>query len=366
MILVPSIQFPTFQRKCLLLNVTTQFTTRSYLLLFCHLRSGGSILKHLSSHKNLKDPMTTKMLNQYQARWVEVLFRFDFKITFRPEKSSGKPDSLTRLSGDLPKQGDELLIYQFQTVLSQSKLSISAVFVPPVEFIEALTTAYISDPFSATVVQMLKDGVSYSQKISLPDCTSHNGHLYFRGRLYIPDFDLLRLMILRSYHDSPSAGHPGVAKTFNLIAINYFWPGMREYIKQYIRHCHTCSRIKSSRHAPYGNLRPLSILDCPWNDLSMDFITGLPESNGCNAILVVVDRLTKMAHFIPYRDSCSAEDVALLYRDFVWKLYGLPQSIISDCGPTFVSAVWRTLCTRLSIQPRLNTAFHSQTDSQTE
>ena len=196
---------------------------------------------------------------------------------------------------------------------------------------------------------MLKDGIRHSRKISLPDCTTHDRYLYYRGRLFVPDSDHLRLKILQSHHDSPSAGHPGVTKTFNLIAINYFWPGMREYIKRYVRHCHTCSRTKSSHHAPYGNLRPLSIPNRPWNGLSMDFITGLPESKECNAILVVVNRLTKMAHFIPCRDSCSAEDVALLYRDFVWILLGLPESIVSDCGSAFVSSFWRNLCKRLSI-----------------
>ena|SRR5437868_1963026 len=100
----------------------------------------------------------------------------------------------------------------------------------------------------------------------------------------------------------------------------------------------------------------------------MDFIMGLPESKECNAILLVVDRLTKMAHFIPCRNSCSTEDVVLLYCDFVWKLYAHPESIVSDRGPTFVSAFWRNLCTRLSIQPRLSTvtAFYPATDGQTE
>jgi hypothetical protein len=98
----------------------------------------------------------------------------------------------------------------------------------------------------------------------------------------------------------------------------------------------------------------------------MDFITGLPESGGYNAILVVVDRLTKMSHFIPCRDSCTAEEVALLYRDSVWKHHGLPASIVSDRGAIFVSTFWRNLCSRLGIQSRLSTAFHPETDGQTE
>jgi transposase InsO family protein len=98
----------------------------------------------------------------------------------------------------------------------------------------------------------------------------------------------------------------------------------------------------------------------------MDFITGLPESGGHNAILGVVDRLTKMSHFIPCRDTCTAEDVALMFRVYIWKLHGLPESIVSDRGSVFVSELWRTLCKELGINSKLSTAFHPETDGQTE
>jgi len=102
---------------------------------------------------------------------------------------------------------------------------------------------------------------------------------------------------------------------------------MREYIKPYIRYCHTCSRIKPSQQAPYGSLQPVSISNCPWNELTMDYITGLPDSRGCNAILVVVDRLTKIAHFIPYQDSWFAEEVPITLAGIAYiiikrKVYG--------------------------------------------
>jgi len=320
----------------------------------------------LTDHKNLEYFMSTKMLNRRQARWAELLSRFDFKMTFRPGKSGGKPDSLTHRSGDLPQEGDERIMHQFQTVLNPSKLSLFTLFAPPDELVQTLTEAYASDPFPTMVLKMLDDGLRYSKKISLPDCQAVDGRLYFRKRLFVPESDPLWLMILRSHHDSPLAGHPGLTKTFNLIALNYYWPGMRKYIKRYVSNCSTCSRIKSRHHAPYGNLRPLAVPHLPWNDLSMDFITGLPESGGYNAILVVVDRLTKMVYFLPCRDSYSAEDIACLYRDSVWKLNGLPASIVSDRGSTFVSRFWQTLCTRLGIKSKLSTAFHPATDGQTE
>jgi hypothetical protein len=128
----------------------------------------------LTDHKNLEYFMTTKMLNRRQARWAEFLSRFDFKMTFRPGKSGGKPDSLTRRSGDLPETGDERLTHQFQTLLNPQNLSISMIFAPPAEFTDLFSTAYLSDPFPMEVLRMLKDGVRHSREISLPDCTLYD------------------------------------------------------------------------------------------------------------------------------------------------------------------------------------------------
>jgi transposase InsO family protein len=331
-----------------------------------YLESAQFEITVLTDHKNLEYFMSTKMLNRRQARWAELLSRFDFKMTFRPGIRGGKPDSLTRRSGDLPEEGDERLTHQFQTLLDPGKLTLAATFSPPDDFLTALEEAYAVDPLPARIIGQIAEGARHSREISLPDCRIHEGRLYFRDRLYVPNHDPLRLKLLHTHHDAPSAGHPGRTKTFNLLATNYFWPGMRKYVERYVRHCHTCSRVKSSRHAPYGNLLPLSVPNRPWNDVSMDFITGLPESGGHNAILVVVDRLTKMSHFIPCRDTCTAEDVAFLFRDHIWKLHGLPESIVSDRGSVFVSELWRNLCKELGIHSKLSTAFHPETDGQTE
>lgn len=141
---------------------------------------------------------------------------------------------------------------------------------------------------------------------------------------------------------------------------------MRKYVDQYVLNCDTCRRSKAPRNRLQDVLRPLPIPDCPWTDLSMDFVTGLPESNGYNAILVVVDRLTKMRHLIPTTEECDAPTPADLFVDYVWKLHGLPESIVSDRGTQFTLDFWKSLCSRLEISPRSSTAFHPQTDGQTE
>ncbi|KAH0611537.1 uncharacterized protein H6S33_010802 [Morchella sextelata] len=331
----------------------------------------------LSDHRNLEYFMSTKLLNRRQARWSEFLSRFDFVIQFRPGKQGAKPDALTRRSGDLPKEGDERLTHQSQVVLKRknldSKLSLfagsfsneSAEGMSTVE--ELFSNAYQVDSFPNKVLAMLRNGVRHSSKISLAECTEdNNGRLLYRGALYVPDDNDLRLKLLKEYHDNPSAGHPGRAKTLELLNREYYWPRMRNYVDQYVRNCNVCARSKASRNAPYGVLRPMPIPDGPWMDVSMDFVTDLPESDGYNAILVVVDRLTKMRHFIPTTKEADSKEVARLYIDNVWKLHGLPETMVSDRGTQFVAEFWRSLCDRLEISPKFSTAFHPQTDGQTE
>lgn len=141
---------------------------------------------------------------------------------------------------------------------------------------------------------------------------------------------------------------------------------MYQYVEQWTQNCHTCRRIKPSREARQGILRPLPVPERSWQDISMDFVTHLPPSRGYDAILVVVDRLTKMKHFIPCKGTCNAEEVARLYAYNVWKLHGLPQTIVSDRGPQFVAQFWKHLTRRLQITNLLSTAYHPETDGQTE
>src|SRR5690606_22736907 len=120
------------------------------------------------------------------------------------------------------------------------------------------------------------------------------------------------------------------------------------------------------RHAPYGVLKPLPIPTKPWQDISMDFVTRLTSSEGCDAIWIVVCRLRKQRHLIPCRTDIDAKELADMFIKEVFRLHGLPLTIISDRGPQFSAAFWQRICDRLDIDPRLSTPFHPQTDGQTE
>src|SRR5207302_5145348 len=225
---------------------------------------------------------------------------------------------------------------------------------------------YEADPFPNKVLKMLADNIQHSREISLASCKCDGNQLLYNNKLYVPNYPELRLYLLQQNHESPAAGHPGRAKTYELLSRKYFWPKMHDDVARFVKNCHQCQRSRTSRHAPYGLLKSLTIPQLPWKELSMDFVTGLPWSNWCDAIWVVVDRLTKMRHFVPCRTTTSAEDLAELFLTNIWRLHGLPDGIVSDRGPQFASSFWKLLCSKLGIQPRLSTAFHPETDGQTE
>jgi len=179
----------------------------------------------------------------------------------------------------------------------------------------------------------------------------------YRDCTFVPDHTPLRLRLLQDHHDPPAMGHPGRAKTLELLARKYYWPSMRKDVNRFVRNCHVCRRTKSTRHAPYGVLKPLSVLERPWQHISVDFVTGLPQSKGYDAVCVVVDRLTKQRHLIPCTSTITAVELGTLFCDRVFRYHGLPETIVSDRGPQFASRFWRHLCSCLKIDARLSTAF---------
>jgi len=190
--------------------------------------------------------------------------------------------------------------------------------------------------------------------------------MYKEGKVYVPRDEKLRVEIIRLHHDTPIGGHEGQWKTVELVTRNFWWPGITKEVKKYMEGCDACQRNKNRTEQPAGKLMPNSIPEKPWTHISADFITKLPLAQGYDSILVVVDRLTKMVHFIPTTEKTSAEGLARLFRDNVWKLHGLSESIISDRGPQFAAGLMKELNGMLGIKSKLSTAFHPQTDGQTE
>lgn len=363
------------------------------------LEGAPSPIRVITDHKNLEYFTTTKLLNRRQARWSEFLSRFNFRIVYRPGKQGAKPDALTRRSGDLPREGDERLLHQSQVVLKREN------FEPPepapmgkgasgdkpaspkktVRFLaqtrrelesarprwnEELSAlfdvGYLEDPVPRSVLKALKEDAPRHPLLTLASCEDRNGYLYYGNRLYVPDLPELKAKLLESCHASPIAGHPGVSRTYEILDREYYWPQMLSYVRRWVANCHHCRRAKPNREARQGLLKPLPVPERSWKDLSVDFITHLPASRNYDAIMVVVDRLSKMRHFTPCKGTCDSEEAARLFVKYVWKLHGLPTTIVSDRGPQFVSEFWKHLTKRLQISATLSTAYHPETDGQTE
>jgi len=151
-----------------------------------------------------------------------------------------------------------------------------------------------------------------------------------------------------------------------MVTQNFWWPGVTREVKRHVERCDAYQRNKNCTEQPAGKLMPNSIPDKAWTHISADFITKLPLAQGYDSILVIVDRFTKMAHFVPTMEKTMAEGLARLFRDNVWRLHGLPKSIISDRGPQFMAGLMRELNEMLGIKTKLPMVFHPQTDGQTE
>ncbi|XP_040943180.1 uncharacterized protein, partial [Gossypium hirsutum] len=193
----------------------------------------------------------------------------------------------------------------------------------------------------------------------------YDGYLFREGKLCIPQGSVREVLIEES-HSGGLMGHFGVAKTLAMLNEHFFWPKMRRDVERFCNRCIACKRAKS-RIKPHGLYKPLPIPETPWSDISMDFVLGLPRSkNGRDSIFVVVDRFSKMAHFIACHKTDDAVNIANLFFKEVVRLHGMPRTIVSDRDAKFLSHFWRTLWGRLGTKLLFSTTCHPQTDGQTE
>ncbi|SNX82233.1 uncharacterized protein MEPE_00939 [Melanopsichium pennsylvanicum] len=304
-----------------------------------------------TDHQALQYFQTKRQLNRRQARWQADLAEFDFVLHYRPGKEAVRPDALSRrhdLFPDGPSRPDPAN----QATLLPANLFARAAGVHssdplPTEWIETLRKAANLPPNVA-----VRDGVPYTTE----------------GHVYLPP--QLRDKALHLLHDHPTAGHPGRKTTLHLMRQRFYWPTMVQDTDSYVASCAACRRAKHPRHKPHGYLLPSVPPDRPWSTITMDHITDLPPSlaNGTtyNSILVVVDRLTKFVVFIPANKTDTAETLAYQLQRYVFSYFGLPDTIVSDRGTTFVASVWTELLRALRIKGSYSSAYHPQTNGQTE
>ncbi|XP_071678893.1 uncharacterized protein [Lolium perenne] len=193
----------------------------------------------------------------------------------------------------------------------------------------------------------------------------HDGYLFKANKICIPESSLRKLLLQES-HGGGLMGHFGREKTYAMLSTHYYWPRMYRDVERLCRRCTTCLQAKSTSN-PYGLYTPLPIPHAPWTDISMDFVLGLPRTkHGHDSIFVVVDRFSKMAHFIPCHKSDDASHIASLFFREIVRLHGVPQSIVSDRDVKFMSYLWKTLMAKFGVKLLFSSSSHPQTDGQTE
>ncbi|GJP70951.1 hypothetical protein CLOP_g1841 [Closterium sp. NIES-67] len=197
--------------------------------------------------------------------------------------------------------------------------------------------------------------------------TSQHSQRTLLPKSWVPAYRLLRELLIQEVHDSNLSGHFGVDKTQKLLHRFYYWPDSTSDVQRYVSACPICQHMKSSRQRPAGLLQPLEPPQRPWQHVTMDFVTRLPTTaTGNDAILVVVDRLTKMAHFAPCRTTITAEDTAKLLISTIVRLHGVPLAIISDRDPKFTSKFWQETWAQYGTRLQFSSAYHPQNDGETE
>ena len=235
---------------------------------------------------------------------------------------------------------------------------------PEVEIVEKIKKARSKNEDVVRVVkEMKKAGV---KELRGNEWKIEGDIVLKEGKIYVLKNKELRVEVIRLHHDVPAAEHGGRWKTVELVTRNYWWPGVTRDVGKYLEGCDLCQRMKNRMEKPAGKLKLSEVPQKTWMYLTVDFITKLPVVAEKYVILVVCDRLLKMTHFVAMTEGTSAEGLTRLFRDNVWKLHGLPESVVSDRGPQFAAELTKKLNRMLRIKTKLSTAFHPQTDGQTE
>ncbi|KAK1596217.1 hypothetical protein QYE76_018556 [Lolium multiflorum] len=275
-------------------------------------------------------------LNKRHAKWVEFIESFPYVIKYKKGKENVVADALSR---------------KITLLLTRLEFHILG--------LEEIKELYPSDAFFGPI--FAKCSVDHG----FDDFYLHDGYLFKANKICIPESSLRKLLLQES-HGGGLMGHFGREKTYAMLSTHYYWPRMYRDVERLCRRCTTCLQAKSTSN-PYGLYMPLPIPYAPWSDISMDFVLGLPRTkHGHDSIFVVVDRFSKMAHFIPCHKSDDASHIASLFFREVVRLHGIPASIVSDRDVKFMSYLWKSLMAKFGVKLLFSSSSHPQTDGQTE
>jgi len=308
----------------------------------------------LNDHQNLQYFRNVQNLKPRQARWAEIMEDYKLVLKHRPGTASGKPDALSRQNeppGENPINKNRILLPEemFINALDGSDQTI--------RLTDQIINEQLKDP-------LIKDILTKLESEKMTGWTGDDGLWRYHGKIYAPSS--MRRIVFSTLHLAPTAGHQGIKPTIDLVGRYYYWPELKRDVTLWVQQCDSCQRNKTFPAKKVGQLKPNQIPTRPWEIVSMDLLTDLPESEGYDTILVVVDRFSKMIRLIRTTKKITSFALARLCWDNVWKDFGVPQTIISDRGPQFASNFIKSHNEMLGITTSLSTAYHPQSDGQSE
>jgi hypothetical protein len=297
-----------------------------------------------TNHNGLKYLFDQPILNARQSRWLEFLSEYDFDIKHIKGKENKVVDALSRRVHEL-----------HATTISMYQSDLK----------DRIIEAAKSDLKYKDLVAKLQQG-NLQQEIEEYKL-DNDEILMYRGRIYVPNYHELKILILGEMHNVPYAGHPGYQKNIAVVKSQYYWPGMKKEVADFIAKCLECQKVKAKHRHPTGLIQPLPILEWKWEVVTMDFIIKLPKINKQHdSIMAVVDKLTKAAHFIPVKLTHKAANIDDVYMKEIARLHGIPKTIVSDRDPKFTSNFWNGLFNGFGTNLNFSTTYHPESDGQTE
>ena len=329
----------------------------------------GVTCKIYTDHKSLKYIFTQRDLNMRQRRWLELIKDYDLDIQYHEGKANVVADALSRKSShslnalvtskQLRREMESLNL----EILRKDDLNsrLCALTIQSNVFDE-IRANQMGDKKLDRIRGQLQEGKPSDFKVH------EDGSLRFKGRWCIPQICAeLKQRLMREGHNTPYSVHPGGDKLYKDLKQQYWWPGMKRDVAEFVSKCLTCQKVKIEHRRPQGKIQSLEVPQWKWDSISMDFVVGLPRTrSGNNAIWVIVDRLTKSVVFIPMKDTWTMEQHARAYIKYVVRLHGVPSDIISDRDSKFLSHFWQALQKAFGSELKMSTAYHPATDGQTE
>ncbi len=331
-------------------------------------------LRVYSDHRSLEYFMTTKVLTSKQVRWMEFLSDFNFQIVYTAGKNNQKADILSRRDQDLAAQDLVKKDSRARTVLGPARLDprinaeLAQSYVSTTS-INTLSPTELLLQDSDLIRELYEDNKKSfeAQRANLPpDYSIKDDLLLHKGRLCVNRRTPLCTRLIREAHDQMSSAHPSGRKTYQLLAPKYYWLGMGSDCKTYVENCIKCKLYHSNQTKQQGWLHPLPIPAYPMQHLCMDFKEFPPDKHGYDSILVFIDRLGKDSVTIPCHKTIDSRGLATLFVQWIYRFGHTPDSIVSDRGPQFVSSFWQEFCRIIGVKLKLSTAYHKETDGQTE